>query len=61
MEKNMQLITWLPLLAALICPVVMGIMMWKMNKNMDDGHMQAKPDTTLDINPAEKSEGKTIK
>ena len=31
----MQLTTLLPLLAILICPITMGIMMWKMKKNMD--------------------------
>ena len=43
----MQLIAWLPLLAVLICPIVMGIMMWKMNKNMDDRHMDMKSDTQV--------------
>ena len=28
----------------LVCPFSMSIMMWKMNKNMDDHHMQIKPD-----------------
>ena len=40
----MQLVTWLPLLAVLICPIVMGIMMWRMNKNMDDHHLSMKSD-----------------
>mgnify|MGYP000111895359 CR=1 FL=1 len=57
----MELSTLLLLLAIAACPISMGIMMRKMNKNMDDSHMKAKPDTTLDINHAEKGEGKTIK
>ena len=39
----------LPFLAVLICPIVMGIMMWKMNKNMDDHH---KDMTSKDAPPA---------
>ena len=31
----MELNSLLLLLAVLICPISMGIMMWKMNKNMD--------------------------
>ena len=36
----MQFTALLPLLAILVCPIVMGIMMWNMNKNMDahQGH-----------------------
>ena len=37
----MQLLT---ILAILICPIVMSIMMWRMNRNMDGRHMHMKPD-----------------
>ncbi len=40
----MQLNTVLPLLAILICPIVMGIMMWRMNKNMDNKQTHMKSD-----------------
>ena len=40
----MELSTLLLFLAILICPISMGIMMWKMNKNMDDRHMHMKSD-----------------
>ncbi len=51
----MQLITWLPLLAVLICPIVMGIMMWRMNKNMDDRHMNMKSDDSAHVEHIKKS------
>lgn len=44
----MELNTLLLILAALICPISMGIMMWKMNKNMDDRHMHTKSDDSAD-------------
>ena len=37
----MELSTLLLLLAILVCPISMGIMMWKVNKNMDDRHMKS--------------------
>jgi hypothetical protein len=40
----MELNTLLVLLAILVCPISMGIMMWRMNKNMDDRHMHMKSD-----------------
>ena len=52
----MQLITWLPLLAVLICPIVMGIMMWRMNKNMDDRHMDMKSDEQAHVEHIKTSE-----
>ena len=40
----MELNSLLLLIAVLICPIFMGIMMWRMNKNMDDRHMHMKSD-----------------
>lgn len=42
----MELSTLLLFLAILICPISMGIMMWKMNKN-DDRHMHTKSDDSV--------------
>ena len=43
----MELSTLLLFLAILICPISMGIMMWKMNKNKDDRQMRMKPDDKM--------------
>jgi len=48
MELNLYFL--LPLISALICPIVMGVMMWQMNKNMRDEsghsrHGEPMPDT----------------
>ncbi len=39
----MNLNNLLPLLAVLVCPITMSIMMWKMNKNINDQHMHMRP------------------
>ena len=44
----MELDTLLIILAVLICPISMGIMMWKMNKNMDNSHIHPKSDNSVD-------------
>ena len=43
----MELNTLLLILAVLICPISMGIMMWKMNKNMDDRPRHTKSDGSV--------------
>ena len=43
----MELSTLLLFLAILICPISMGIMMWKMNKNKDDHQMHMKSDDKI--------------
>ena len=40
----MELNTLLLLLAVLVCPITMGIMMWRMNKNMNHHHTHMKSD-----------------
>lgn len=52
----MQLNSLLLLLAILICPISMGIMMWKMNKNMDDRHMHTKSNNSAHPDHIKKSE-----
>ena len=52
----MELNTLLVLLAILICPISMGIMMWKMNKNMDDRDMHMKPNESAHSDHIKKSE-----
>ncbi len=52
----MELSRLLLFLAILICPISMGIMMWKMNKNMDDRHMNMKPDDPAHVDHIKKSE-----
>ncbi len=53
----MELNTLLLLLAILICPISMGIMMWKMNKNMDDHQAHVKPDHSANADHIKKIEG----
>jgi len=43
----MELNTLVLILAVLICPICMGVMMWMMNKNMNDRHMHTKPDDSV--------------
>jgi len=43
----MELNTLVLILAVLICPISMGIMMWNMNKNMDDRHTHMKSDDSV--------------
>ena len=52
----MELSTLLLFLAILICPISMGIMMWKMNKNMDDHHIHVKSDDSVHDDHIKKSE-----
>ena len=51
----MELSTLLLFLAILICPISMGIMMWKMNKNMDDHHRHMKSDDSAHVDHMTKS------
>ena len=51
----MELSNLLLLLAILICPISMGIMMWKMNKNMDHRHMHMKSDDSTHAGHIKKS------
>ena len=43
----MNLNTVLLILAVLVCPITMSIMMWMMNKNMDDRHMHMKSNNSI--------------
>ena len=52
----MELSTLLLLLAILVCPSSMGIMMWKMNKNMDTPNMDMKSDDSVHADHIKKSE-----
>ena len=52
----MELNSLLLLIAVLICPIFMGIMMWRMNKNMDDHHMHTKSDDSAHVDHIKKSE-----
>jgi hypothetical protein len=52
----MELNTILLIAAALICPISMGIVMWKMNKNMDSRHMHTKSDDSAYGEHMKKSE-----
>jgi len=52
----MELSTLLLFLALLICTISMGIMMWKMNKNMDDRHMHMKSDDKMSLGHIKKRE-----
>jgi hypothetical protein len=44
----MELNTLLLILAVLICPICMGVMMWMMNKNMDERRRHTKSDDSVD-------------
>jgi len=44
------------LLFILVCPFSMSIMMWKMNKNMDDHHAHMKSDDPAHADHIKKSE-----
>ena len=50
----MELNTLLLFLAVLVCPISMSIMMWRMNKNMQDRHM--KSDHSVHSDPMKKGE-----
>lgn len=52
----MELSTLLLFLAILICPISMGIMMWKMNKKMDNRHMNMKSENSAHVDHIKKSE-----
>lgn len=52
----MELSTLLLFLAILICPISMGIMMWKMNKNMNDSQMHTKSDDKMHLGSIKKRE-----
>jgi len=52
----MELSTLLLLLAIFVCPISMGIMMWKMNKNMDNHHTHMKSDGSVHTDHVKKSE-----
>jgi hypothetical protein len=52
----MELNTLLLILAVLICPISMGIMMWKMNKNMDNRHTNMKSDDSTHADHMKESE-----
>jgi hypothetical protein len=52
----MELNTILLIAAVLICPISMGIMMGKMNKNMDNRHMPTKSDDSVHTEHIKKSE-----
>lgn len=49
----MQLLT---ILAILICPIVMGIMMYKMNKNMDGHPTPMKPNESVHADYSKRKE-----
>jgi hypothetical protein len=55
-KKTMELNTILLIAAVLICPISMGIVMWKMNKNMDNRHMHTKSDDSAHAEHIKKSE-----
>ena len=55
-ERKIELSTLLLLLAILVCPISMGIMMWKMNKNMDDRHTHMKSDDSVHADHVKKTE-----
>ncbi len=42
--------------AILICPISMGIVMWKMNKNMDDHHVHIKSDDSVHVDHIKRKE-----
>ncbi len=52
----MELSTLLLFLAILICPISMGIMVWKMNKNMEDRHRHMNSDDSVHADNIKKSE-----
>lgn len=52
----MELSTLLLFLAILVCPISMGIMMWKMNKNTGNRHMNMKSDDSSRADHMKKSE-----
>jgi len=52
----MELSTLLLFLAILICPISMGIMMWKLNKNMDSRHIRMRSDNSVYNDHVKKSE-----
>lgn len=55
-ENKMELSTLLLFLAILVCPISMGIMMWKMNKNVDNRQMNIKSDDSSRADHMKKSE-----
>ena len=52
----MNLNTVLLILAVLVCPITMSIMMWRMNKNMDDRQMHMKSNDSIHSNHTEAEE-----
>ncbi len=52
----MELSTLLLILAILVCPITMGIMMWKMNKNMDNHHMNMRHDDSGHVDREKKTD-----
>jgi len=50
----MELSTLILILAILACPICMSVMMWMMNKNMDNRHM--KSDDSVHADHVKKSE-----
>ncbi len=52
----MELSTLILILAILACPICMGVMMWMMNKNMDNRQMPMKSDDSVHAGHIKKSE-----